>query len=112
MKRIAIPVNENGILDAHFGHCKYFAIIDVEDNKISSQEIIQPPPHEPGLLPEWLAQKGVTEVLAGGIGNRAIQNFNQQNINVFAGAPALPTQELVAGFLDNSLTFTSNCCDH
>ncbi len=79
---------------------------------IKSHEIVQPPPHEPGLLPKWLANKGVTDVLAGGIGNRAILNFNQQNINVFAGAPALPSQELVDGFLDNSLAFSSNCCDH
>ena len=30
-KRIAIPVNENGILDGHFGHCKFFALIDLEE---------------------------------------------------------------------------------
>ncbi|NLO04073.1 MAG: ATPase [Bacteroidales bacterium] len=112
MKRIAVPINENGILHSHFGHCKYFALIDVEENKISSHEIVEPPAHEPGVLPKWLAQKGVTDVLTGGIGNRAIQNFNQQNINVFAGAPTLPSQELVTGFIDKSLTFTSNCCDH
>ncbi len=35
MKRIAVPINEEGMLDSHFGHCKYFAIIDVEDNKIT-----------------------------------------------------------------------------
>jgi len=112
MKRIAVPINENGILDEHFGHCKYFAIIDVQENKIGAQEIVQPPAHEPGLLPKWLADKGVTDVLAGGIGNRAIQNFNNHNINVVAGAPALPSQELVTGFIDNSITFSSNCCDH
>ncbi len=112
MKKIAVPVDENGMLDSHFGHCKYFALIDVENNKISGQEIVQPPPHEPGVLPKWLAQQGVTDVLAGGIGNRAIQNFNQQKINVFAGAPTLPSKELVTGFLANSLTFTANCCDH
>jgi len=112
MKRIAVPINEDGILDQHFGHCKYFAIIDIEDHQIGSQEIVQPPAHEPGLLPKWLADKGVTDVLAGGIGNRAIQNFNQHNINVIAGAPELPSQELVAGFINNSITFSSNCCDH
>jgi len=112
MRRIAVPIDESGITDSHFGHCKYFALIDVDDHKISSEEILQAPPHEPGLLPKWLAVKGVTDVLAGGIGNRAIQNFNQHNINVFAGAPALPFKELVNGFLNDSITFSSNCCDH
>ncbi|MCK7542001.1 MAG: hypothetical protein MZV63_69485 [Marinilabiliales bacterium] len=35
-----------------------------------------PRPHEPGLLPGWLAEKGVTDVIAGGMGQRAIGLFN------------------------------------
>jgi len=71
MKRpIAIPL-ENGILCSHFGHCQKFATINTSDNIIISEKIVTPPPHEPGLLPGWLAEKGVTDVIAGGIGQRA-----------------------------------------
>lgn len=112
IKTIAVPVNEDGILDAHFGHCKYFALLEVDENKIISEEIVQPPPHEPGLLPKWLAQKGTTDVLAGGMGNRAIQHFNREKINVYVGAPKLNARELVTGFINNSVTFSANYCDH
>lgn len=111
-KIIAVPVNEQNILDAHFGHCKYFALYHVEDEKIVSEEIVQPPPHEPGVLPQFLAGKGVTDVLAGGMGNRAIQHFNNQKVNVFVGAPALEASKLVNGFLNESIRFSANYCDH
>lgn len=111
-KKIAIPINSEGMLDGHFGHCKYFSLIDVNENQIISEEIVTPPPHEPGVLPNWLAQKGVTDILAGGMGNRAIQIFNQNNVNVFVGAPVLNTRELVTGFLDGSIDFSANYCDH
>ena len=112
IQKIAVPVDENGILDAHFGHCKYFTILDVEEEKVISEEKITPPPHEPGVLPRWLAEKGVTDVLAGGMGNKAIQIFNYNNVNVFVGAPKLPAKDLAKGFLEKSIKFSANYCDH
>jgi predicted Fe-Mo cluster-binding NifX family protein len=111
-KKFAVPVDHNGILDAHFGHCKYFALHEVEKNKITFTEMIQQPPHEPGVLPRWLAEMGVTDVLAGGMGNRAIQLFNQHGVNVFVGAPQQNARELVDGYLNNSIAFAANYCDH
>jgi len=110
-KRIAIPL-ENGILCAHFGHCQQFVIIDAENNSISGETLITPPPHEPGLLPAWLAEKGVTDVIAGGMGQRAIDLFNQQKINVFAGAQIKNHKELANDLLNNSLSAGANYCDH
>lgn len=111
-KKIAIPVDENGILDGHFGHCKYFVLIDVEDTTIVNKEQVTPPPHEPGVLPKWLAEKGVTDVLAGGMGHKAIQIFNYNNVNVFVGAPKLAAAELVKGHVEKTIEFTANYCDH
>jgi len=111
-KKIAIPVDENGILDGHFGHCKFFALLNIEGNTIVSEEKVVPPPHEPGVLPKWLAEKGVSDVLAGGMGHKAIQIFNYNNVNVFVGAPQLSANELVIGFLEKSIEFTANYCDH
>jgi len=110
-KRIAIPL-ENGILCSHFGHCEQFAIIDAENNLISGETLITPPPHEPGLLPAWLAEKSVTDVIAGGMGQRAISLFNQQNINVFVGAELKSPKELAGQLLNNSLAAGANYCDH
>jgi len=111
-KKIAVPVSENGTLDAHFGHCRYFALLETEDNQIISEGKIVPPPHEPGLLPRWLAEKGVTDIIAGGMGQRAIQIFNSSGVNAFVGAPRLSAREIVEGFLNKSLEFSANYCDH
>lgn len=111
-KKIAVPVDENGTLDAHFGHCKFFELIEVKDGAITAQEKVVPPPHEPGVLPKWLADKGVTDVIAGGMGAKAINIFNYNNVNVFVGAPRTTATELVTGFLENSIRFTANYCDH
>ncbi len=111
-KRIAIPVNENGILDGHFGHCKFFALIDLEEGIVLTEDKVVPPPHEPGLLPKWLAEKGATDIIAGGMGQRAIDLFNQNNINVVVGAPKVPALELIEGFVKGTLEYTNNYCTH
>jgi predicted Fe-Mo cluster-binding NifX family protein len=110
-KRIAVPL-ENGILCSHFGHCQQFAIIDTNENVITAEELVIPPPHEPGILPAWLAGKGVTDVIAGGMGQRAIALFNNQNINVFVGAPLKKPKDLASDLLSDSLQAGANYCDH
>lgn len=110
-KRIAIPL-ENGRLCAHFGHCQQFAIIDSENESISGETLVTPPPHEPGILPAWLAEKGVTDVIAGGMGQRAIDLFNNQKINVFVGAPQKSSMELASDLINDSLVAGANYCDH
>ena len=107
----AIPL-ENGRLCSHFGHCEQFAIINVENNTIIDEKLITPPPHEPGLLPGWLAERGVTDVIAGGMGQRAISLFEAQHIRVNVGAQPKAPEELVADWLKNSLVTGNNACDH
>ncbi len=110
-KRIAIPLEE-GILCSHFGHCEKFAIIDADGKTITAETLITPPPHEPGLLPGWLAEKGITDVIAGGMGQRAIALFNQHSINVFVGAPVKSPDELAADLINDRLQAGANYCDH
>ena len=110
-KKIAIPM-ENGKLCAHFGHCEYFAIVNIENNEIKDIQEITPPEHQPGLYPRWVAGFGVTDVIGGGMGQKAIDLFNQQNINAFVGAPMNPARELVSDFISDKLTLTANYCNH
>jgi predicted Fe-Mo cluster-binding NifX family protein len=110
-KKIAIPTS-NGQLDPHFGHCRQFTLVEVEDDLIQGTTILEAPPHKPGLLPPWLVERDVTDVIAGGMGNRAIQLFNQFGINVFVGAPILSPPELVTGLIEKTITFAANYCDH
>ena len=110
-KKIDIPLLDDQLC-SHFGHCQQFAIVETQGGEIVKYEKLTPPEHVPGLYPRWVAQFGVTDVIAGGIGQRAISLFNEQNINVHAGAPVMKMEELVTLFLQNKLTLTENSCTH
>ena len=109
--KFAIPIAD-GKLTAHFGHCKEFAMVDVEDQKILRTEMLDPPPHEPGVLPRWLKEQGTTVVIAGGMGQRAIQLFQQAGVEVFVGAPVDEPENLVKSYLNQTLLTGGNVCDH
>jgi predicted Fe-Mo cluster-binding NifX family protein len=111
--KIAIPLAE-GKLTMHFGHCASFALIDVDPQtkNILKREDIDAPPHEPGLLPPWLAQRGVNMIIAGGMGQRAQQLFAQQSIQVVVGAPAESPEKLITDFFAGTLQVGENVCDH
>ena len=109
--RIAIPLTA-GKLSDHFGRCEQFAIIDVDSGDIKSQELVEPPAHEPGLLPKWLAGLHVELIIAGGMGRRAQQLFGQSNIKVLCGAPDAELQKLVKQYLQGELALGENICDH
>ena len=111
MRKFAIPL-VGGRLCSHFGHCKQFALIDVKENTITSQELLTPPPHEPGVLPAWLAEKGVTHIIAAGIGQRAINLFTQHKIEVCVGAESDLPENIVRNYLDKTLDMNENLCDH
>ena len=75
-------------------------------------EDVVPPPHEPGLLPPWIAERGAKIVIAGGMGQRAVSLFAEQGITVVVGAPADTPERLVAGYLAGTLETGGNVCDH
>jgi predicted Fe-Mo cluster-binding NifX family protein len=108
--KFAIPLAD-GKLTAHFGHCKEFALIDVEDNQIKSRTVMEPPPHEPGVLPKWLSDLEANIVIAGGMGQRALMLFDQAGIRVITGASVASPESLVVSYLENSLESGNNLCD-
>ena len=103
---------EKGNLCAHFGHCEYFSIITIVDGQITDIKEMIPPEHVPGIYPRWVALHGVTDVIAGGMGQKAINLFNEQNINAFVGAPIKGAKELVEDFLADKLNLNANYCNH
>ncbi|MBE7558473.1 ATPase [bacterium] len=111
--RIAIPLAA-GRLSAHFGHCESFALldVDVDSKQVLKREDVPAPPHEPGLLPRWLAERQATVIIAGGKGQRAQDLFAEQGIQVVVGAPAETPERLVVAFLAGTLQVGTNTCDH
>lgn len=109
--KIAIPTVNDALCD-HFGHCQHFAVYEINNSQVVNKIMLPPPPHQPGVLPSWVAQQGVTDVIVGGIGQRAIDLFNQQGVNVYAGAESKKSDELVDNFLKGTLVTQANKCDH
>jgi ATP-binding protein involved in chromosome partitioning len=110
--KIAVPVAD-GRLCPHFGHCQEFELITVNAEKmeILNRETVPPPPHQPGILPQWLHQLGCDLVIAGGIGHRAVELFGQFGIVVITGvAPASP-EDVIAAYLAGRLSAGDNTCD-
>jgi len=111
--RIAIPVTD-GRLSSHFGHCEQFTIFDIDIDKkiIEEQQLLIPPAHAPGVLPEWLSGLNVDIIIAAGMGRRAQQLFTQNNIDVIVGAIDNTPQQLAQQYLTGRLQTGQNICDH
>ena len=111
MQTIAIPTLDDN-LSAHFGLAEKFHIYHVKDGKIVDLQILTPPPHQPGIFPQWLKDINVTEVLAEGIGQKAIDNFKLFGIVVYSGIEKRPPDEILHLFLNDKLEKHENFCDH
>jgi predicted Fe-Mo cluster-binding NifX family protein len=111
--KIAVPTAD-GRLCMHFGHCHQFCLAEVDEDSrtLSGMEMLTPPPHEPGVLPRWLAEQGAEVIIAGGMGHRAQMLFAQSGIKVLVGAPAETPETLVTAYVEGSLEGGENVCDH
>ena len=109
--KIAVPV-AGGQLCQHFGHCQEFAVITVENGTIRRSELLEPPPHEPGALPRWLHEQGVSVVIAGGMGRRAQAFFEEFGIEVVVGAQPGEPQRVAQAYVEGALETGANVCDH
>jgi ATP-binding protein involved in chromosome partitioning len=111
--RVAIPMSGD-CLEQHFGHCEKFVMIDVVTGtkEVTATTEIPAPEHQPGLLPPWLKEHGVTLVIAGGMGSHARSLLQEASIEVITGAPQENATTLVRRYLDGTLATTERTCDH
>ena len=111
--RIAIPMAA-GKLAQHFGHCEKFVLYDVdkENKDIMDTIIVAPPPHEPGILPPWLAQQGVNLIITGGIGQHALRLFAAQKIDILTGVLSEEPRKVVMSYLEGNIESGMNTCNH
>jgi predicted Fe-Mo cluster-binding NifX family protein len=111
--RYAVPVTD-GKMATHFGHCGHFAFFDVDEARsvIMRKEIVASPGHQPGLLPEWLAEEGASVVIANGIGSRAQGLFRENRIQVVTGTLEGDPEKAVLDYIKGTLAIGDNLCDH
>ena len=106
--KIAIAC-ENNQISAHFGHCRQYLIANCADNKIISQEYVDAPKHEPGALPKFLHDLGVNLVIVDGIGTKAVNLFNQNDIEVITGCKG-DCLKNVQMYFDGQLVSSNTLC--
>ena len=111
--KIAIPTR-NQVVDDHFGHCEYYTIYTINENK----EIIATERHESpegcgckSNIAPILAGEGVTVMLAGNMGEGAKNVLTSNHIQVIRGC-AGPVQEVVEAWLRGDLKDNGELCDH
>ncbi len=110
-QKIAIPTN-NGVLWPHFGKAPQVTIVTVVDGKVTETIVLEAPEHEHGAMPRFIAAQGCTDVLCGGLGGGAVNLLNQLGIQVHAGAPSLPIQELLSQYLGGTIIYGDGTCHH
>lgn len=111
--KIALPSRDNQI-DSHFGHCEYFTVLTTEGSKILHQEIV-PSPAGCGCksnIASVLAELGVTVMLAGNMGDGAVNVLSNFGIEVIRGC-AGSVNDVALAWLTGTLADSGNSChDH
>lgn len=114
MKKIAVPVNSSNQLEDHFGQCEYYQIYTISDqNEILEIDTLE---SEQGCgcksnIASVLAEHGVSLMLAGGIGNGAINVLNKCNIEVVRGCSGY-TENIVKQYLEGKVIDSGESCAH
>jgi predicted Fe-Mo cluster-binding NifX family protein len=81
-----IAISTDGeYVSPHFGRCPCFTIVEMEKGKVLSQETVNNPGHTPAFLPQFLSEKGIRCIIAGGMGRRAEELFSEQGIGIIVG---------------------------
>jgi len=70
----------------HFGKAPEFMLLTVEEKTIVSLETMANPGREKGAVLELMPDRGVTHVIAGGMGEKAKGILKEHNIVVVTGA--------------------------
>jgi predicted Fe-Mo cluster-binding NifX family protein len=84
-------------------------LLTASNGNLQTQELVPAPPHEPGGIPEWLDELGVTHVIAAGLGAKAQKLLAHKGIEVIAGAPQGDPRILVKQYLEKILSPGANC---
>jgi predicted Fe-Mo cluster-binding NifX family protein len=85
--KIAVP-SRNGEVDAHFGHCEYFTVFSLDDqSRVCAEETLSPPAGCgcKSNIAESLAGLGVRLMLAGNMGQGAVNKLADAGIAVIRG---------------------------
>ena len=101
----------DGNVDPRFGRCSYFIIVETEDNKIKSHEVVSNQAVQAmrgaGIqAAQTVANKGAKVVITGNIGPNAFNVLSQTGIKVVTGVSG-KVKEAVEKYLKGKLKETT-----
>lgn len=112
--KIAIP-SKKGEVDSHFGHCEYFTVFSLdEQGQICNQEELTPPPGCgcKSNLVSSLADLDVKVMLAGNMGQGAVNKLNAAGISVIRGCSG-SVKQVIEDYTAGKITDAAVIChDH
>lgn len=110
--KIALPTHQN-LIDSHFGHCEYFTVFTVDDNskEIIEQETVASPAGCgcKSNIASILADMGVTMMLAGNMGDGAVNVLNNAGLDVLRGCSG-DVKEVALAWLSGTLVDSGESC--
>lgn len=119
--KIALPSRQNSI-DDHFGHCEYFTVftVDHEKKEVVLRETIESPAGCgcKSNIAQTLSEMGVEIMIAGNMGQGAVNVLNGSGIRVLRGCSGdldLAIEKWLEGSLMDSGDFChahEHSCDH
>ena len=101
--------SDSGIVSAHFGRAPEFTFITIENNEVVEKEVLQNPGHTVGSIPKFVNDQGAKCMIAGGMGPRAVDFFNQYGIEVIMGVSG-KIDDVVREILDGTLEGGESLC--
>jgi predicted Fe-Mo cluster-binding NifX family protein len=107
---LAVATDGDKVAD-HFGHCREFTFAAIKNGAIVGRRVLPNPGHQPDFLPGYLAERGVTAIVAGGMGPRAVEHFQARGIEVILGACGR-VSEVLEDFRDGRLASGESKCTH
>jgi predicted Fe-Mo cluster-binding NifX family protein len=108
--RVAVST-ESGEVAQHFGRCSHYTIANLDKGQVLSKQVISNPGHEPGFLPKYLAEKGVECIIAGGMGSKAAELFQEKNIRVIVGVTG-KVDDVLENLAEGKLEASTSMCEH
>ena len=110
--KIALPSRQN-LVDNHFGHCEYYTIFNIDENskEILAQETLASPTGCgcKSNIAQTLSEIGVKVMLAGNMGDGAVNVLSNAGIEVVRGCSG-DVKEVALKWLEGSVVDSGDSC--
>ena len=112
MKRIAVPITRNNKIEDYFGRCKFYEIYTFSNtNEIVDVQLLE---SGQGLgcksnIVSVLANRGVTFMLSGNIGDKTMNKLNGAGISVIRGCSG-DSSDAILQFIEGGIFDSGISC--